>query len=343
MTSDSTTTTPRVTLGEVATAAGVSRAAASLALRGKPGVAEDTRQRILDIAAGLGYRVRPFAVTLPAGTVGILVKSKPADMGSTNAFYAPVLAGISRSCAELDLDLRLDSVAVDEHFDPTEVPRMIQTGDVHGLIILGAFLSLHAAAMIGSQPVILVDGYSDDPSRFASVVSDNVGGTARATQHLIGLGHRRIAMVGTSATAFPSILGRRRGYASAMAEAGLEPVYLDARHDDPTECTQAVVRALAAGQRLTALVAANDAVALALLAELRDRVPAEISLVGFDDIEAASMVWPRLTTVGIDKEAMGRLAVSLLRHRIAYPDDPGFTVVQQAQLVVRDSTAQPPA
>ena len=338
--------TPRVTLDEVAAEAGVSRAAASLALRGKPGVGDDTRQRILDVAAGLGYRLRlpgqGAGVAAPVtGTIGLLVKSRPADIGSTNAFYAPVVAGISRACTELRLDLRLDSLAVDDRFDPVEVPRMLQAGDVDGLVILGAFLSQPTAAMVGDLPLVLVDGYAAERGRFPSLVTDNTGCAEEATRHLIRLGHRTIAVAGTSPTAFPSILDRRRGYEQAMAAAGLEPVYADAPHDDPARAARAVVTLLDERPDVTALVAANDAVALEVLAELGGRVPDGLSLVGFDDIDAAVMVRPRLDTVAVDKQAMGRLAVSLLRHRIANPEDPSFTLVQQARLVVRETSAPP--
>ena len=333
--------TGKVTLGEVAALAGVSRAAASLALRGKPGVAEGTRQRIVVVAEGLGYRVRPFGGQGGSGTVGLLVKAKPADVGRTNAFYAPVIAGISRACADLDLDLRLDSLAVDEHFNPVEVPRMIQAGDVDGLIILGAFLSAPTAALVGAQPVVLVDGYAEEGTALPSVVSDNAGGAARATRHLVGLGHRRIALIGTLPDSFPSILDRRTGYTAAMAQAGLLPRYLDAPHDDPQQCVALLATALGAAEPPTAVVAANDAVALTLLSQLDVAVPGEVSLVGFDDIEATGLVRPRLTTVAVDKQAMGRMAVTLLRHRIGHPDDPAFTQVQHARLVLRESTAAP--
>lgn len=332
----------RVTLNEVAEAAGVSRAAASLALRGKPGVAEETRRRVLDVAGELGYKIRPYGLPLTTGTVGLVVKSKPADMGSTNAFYAPVVAGLTRACTELELDLRLESLAVDEHFDPVEVPRMIHTPDVDGLVILGTYLSRRTCDMIGSQPLVLVDGYAEEPHRYPSVVSDNAGGTEQATRHLIELGHRHIVMVGTTTAAFPSILDRRNGYRAAMIAAGLEPLLVDARHDDPALCATELIAFLTTNPRVSAVVAANDAVAFALLAELRGRVPGEISLVGFDDIEAADLIRPRLTTVRVDKQAMGRLALSMLRHRIANPGDPSFVLIQQAELVVRETTAPPP-
>jgi len=88
-------------------------------------------------------------------------------------------------------------------------------------------------------------------------------------------------------------------------------------------------------------VSANDEVALAILAELGDRIPHDVSLVGFDDIEAASLVRQRLDTVSVDKLAMGRLAVSMLVHRMRHPHDPAFVAMQPARLVVRSSSAAP--
>jgi LacI family transcriptional regulator len=332
----------RVTLTDVAHRAGVSPAAASLALRGKRGVGDDTRKRVLASASELGYQARGAAPVESSNTIGLLVKSRPIDVGQTNAFYGPVIAGINEACTVLGIDMRLDSLAVDEHFDPIEIPRLMDAPDTAGLLVLGAYLSDQSAQMLGRRPVVLVDGYTTDPARFSSIVSDNLGGAAAATRHLVRLGHERIALVGTSPDAFPSILDRRRGYQAGMAEAGLAPRYIDGHHDDPLGCAAATVEVMEEGDRPTALVAANDAVALELVAELRDLVPHRLSVVGFDDIDAASMIKPRLDTVAIDKRAMGRLAVSLLRHRIDNPGDPAFVTVQRASLVIRETSAPPP-
>ena len=147
--------------------------------------------------------------------------------------------------------------------------------------------------------------------------------------------------MGTTPTSFPSILERRAGYEAAMRAAGLDPVYVDAPHDDQLACVTAARQALAADPTITAIAAANDVIAVTVLGELQDRIPHEISVTGFDDIDAAHMVRPRLDTVSVDKQAMGRLAVSVLRHRIANPEDPVFALVQQTRLVVRESSAPP--
>lgn len=332
----------RVTLQAIAAEAGVSVAAASLALRGKPGVGELTRQRVHAVAAELGYRNRSSTpTTASALTIGLLVKSRPLDLGTTNAFYASVIAGISEACAGAGIDLRLDTLLVDEHFNPVETPRLLESGDIHGVLVLGAYLSAQSATMLGSRPVVLVDGYSSDPDQFPSVVTDNHGGVIAATEKFIALGHQRIALVGTTPDAFPSILERRRGYEVAMAAAGLDTIYIDGPHDDPVTSTARTLAALRRRPGITGLVCANDMVALSLVDELRSRIPATISVVGFDDIDAASLIRPRLDTVAVDKMAMGRLAVSLLRHRIANPEDPAFAAVQRAHLIVRESSGPP--
>jgi LacI family transcriptional regulator len=326
----------RATLTDVAERAGVSLAAASLALRGKPGVGDDTRRRVLDVANELDYRTRTGARAV--NSIGLLVKARPHDVAETNAFYGPVIAGITEACIARGIDVRLDAMPVDEHFNPIQVPRLVTSDEVRGLLVLGAYLSEQSARLLARRPVVLVDGYAADPFSFCTVVSDNTGGMATATNRLIELGHERIALVGTTPDAFPSIRERRQGYEAAMRAAGLEPRFVDGHHDAPDPCVTAAVASLGEPDPPTAFVGANDDVALNLLAELRDRVPQEVSVVGFDDVAAASFVRPRLDTVAIDKRAMGRLAVSLLRHRIAHIADPVFTVTQRAELVVRESS-----
>lgn len=331
----------RVTLNDVAERSGVSSAAASLALRGLPGVATETRSRVISAAASLGYRTRAPNDRPTRTTIGLLMKARAHEMDETNAFYGPVIAGISSAGARHGLDVRLDALMVDEHFHPIEVPRLVTSPDIDGLLVLGAYLSDASATMIGTRPMVLVDGYSETPGRFATVVTDNVRGASQATRHLLALGHRRIALVGTTSDAFPSILERRQGYLAAMAEAELDPLFVDGHHDECEGIAGDVRAALARWPDVTGLVAANDEIALALLGEIGVAVPEEVSIVGFDDIEASSLVRPRLDTVSVDKPAMGRLAVSLLLHLMEHPDDPPFVATQPARLVVRASTAAP--
>lgn len=333
----------RVTLSEVAAEAGISAAAASLALRGKPGVAESTRQRVLDVASDLGYTARARSDRGAEGTIGVLVKSRPADVAATNAFYGPVVAGVMDACAESGIEVRVDAMKVDVQFNPIEPPRMAASNDLDGLLVLGAYVTDRSAELLTGQPVVLVDGYAEVAGTFPSVVNDNTGGAAEATRCVIEAGHRRIAFVGIPDDPFPSIRDRFEGYSQAITAAGLSPTTIDVAHNRPEDCASAVVDLLRDDPEVTALVCANDTVALEVHAALGDLVPSAVSIVGFDDIDAASRVRPALASVSVDQVAMGRLAVGLLRHRMSAPADPVFTAIQQATVVLRDSLAPAPS
>lgn len=329
----------KITLADVAGAAGVSPAAASLGLRGKPGVSSDTRNRIITTAKQLGYEMR--APVGRAATIGLLVKTHEHDNGTTSAFYGPVISGITDACRARGIDVRLAAMPVDDHFDPIEIPTLVSEPTTDGILVLGAFLTDRSAHLLAGQPMVLVDGYAASDGEFLSIVTDNVGGMRSATQHLIDAGHRRIAMVGTTPDAFPSIRERRTGYVSAMTAAGLETLFVDGYHDDGPRLRADVVAAVRTDRSITAIVCANDASALACADEIQNqglKVPGDVSVVGFDDVDAAGRARPALTTVGVDKPAMGRIAVSMLRHRIDHPADPAVLISQETRLVVRSST-----
>ncbi len=330
----------RVTLEQVATAAGVSAAAASLALRGKPGVAEDTRQRILDAAGRVGYQIRATAEVPAEFTIGMLVITR--TRGTPEATYGPLMGAITQACSGVGVDVRLGTLVVDESDRPMEVPRLVGQAGIDGFLVIGPWLSSAAASLLGDRPIVLVDGDAEDRDTHSSVVSDDAGGAADATSALIAAGHRRIVLAGATTGIGGATAERRRGYDEAMAEAGLEPRYVDRPTQDPPTVAAAVGQELRRGRRFSAVVAVNDAIAIAILGELGARgvpVPASVSVIGFDDIEAARLVRPRLSTVTVNKPAMGRLATSMLFHRMDHPDDPPFTVVQRARLVRRDSVA----
>jgi LacI family transcriptional regulator len=332
----------RVTLDDVALAAGVSPAAVSLALRGKAGVARTTRQRIVDVAAGLGYHVRP-AKGLPGEyTIGLMLATRQA--GPPERSYGPVVTAITAACSDAGADVRLGTLALDDDDEPIAVPRLARRAGINGFLVLGPWLSRASASMFGGRPVVLIDGDVEDRDVFSTVVGDDAGGAADATYALIRQGHRGIVLAGASDDAAPSIVERRRGYTEAMRDSGLQPGYIVGSVDEPEAVAAAVMRELKRRPRFTAVVAANDEVALAVLAASGSRitVPDDLSIVGFDDIEATRLVSPRLTTVTVNKEAMGRLATAMLLQRMDQPQDPPFTVLQRARLISRESVGPPP-
>lgn len=332
----------RVTITDVARGAGVSPAAVSLAIRGEPGVSRETRDRIVETARRLGYRGVSRTPNRRARqvTVGLIIKAPHGDAPEINRFYAPVMTGIEEICRIREVDLLFAAMPVDDQYYPLEVPRLVTERSTDGLIVVGAHLSHGTTALLeDGPPAILVDAYAEDVA-FDSVVSDNVGGARAAMEHLISRGHREIVLVGSQPDSFPSILQRRRGYEQAMAEAELTPRYVDVPHVPPESAASAALEYLAAHPDVTAAFCCNDAVAVALIQGAQREgidVPGSLSVVGYDDIDLARFVSPQLTTMAVDKLGMGRLAVTLLLHRLEFPQAAVVQAHIRPRLVERGS------
>jgi len=331
------------TLADVAAAVGLSPAAVSLALRGKPGVSEATRTRVLEAARTLGYRPVDGVSRqhLNPMTIGLVINPDHGGVQEANRFYAPVIAGIQGSCRSHHMDLMLATMPVDLHQYPIELPRIVTNGTCDGLIVAGAHLSPATAATFrAAPPTILVDAYAED-DLFDSVVMDNVGGARTAVQHLVSLGHREIAILATEPQAYPSILERRRGYEQVMAEQELTPCFIDAQYWLPEAAAAVGIEFVKAHPEITALFVANDLVAVAFLQAARQEgivVPDQLSVVGFDDIDLAKFISPALTTMAVDKLGMGRLAVTLLSHRLEVDKECVTQTSLRPTLVEREST-----
>jgi DNA-binding LacI/PurR family transcriptional regulator len=332
----------RVTLADVARAAGVSPAAVSLAIRGEPGVSRETRERVVDTARRLGYRgvSRSSSRRARQVTVGLIIKAPQGDAPEINRFYAPVMTGIEEICRIREVDLLFAALPVDRQYVPLEVPRLVTERSTDGLIVVGAHLSHGTTALLeDGPPAVLVDAYAEDVA-FDSVFSDNVGGARAAMDQLISRGHREIALVGSEPDSFPSILQRRRGYEQAIAEAELKPHYVDVPHVPPEAAAAAALQYLGAHPEVTAAFCCNDAIAVALIQGAQRAgldVPGAVSVVGYDDIDLARFVSPQLTTMAVDKLGMGRLAVTLLLHRLEFPEAAVIQALIRPRLIKRGS------
>ncbi len=308
------------TLADVAAALDLSPAAVSLALRGKPGVSDATRARVAEVSRSLGYQPATPQGRHHQGplTVTLVIRALHGDSPDANRFYGPVLAGIEERCRRLHIRLMLAIMPVDQHNHPLEIPHTVTDQLSDGLILVGADFPAGRKLLPEGQPAVLVDAYSEE-AVFDSVDTDNVMGARTAVNHLIRNGHREIAVLGTEPDAFPSILDRRRGYEQAIAEAGLSPHYIDVPYYEHERAAAAAVEYLNANPGVTAIFCANDLVAVTFLQAARQAgivVPDQVSVIGFDDIDLASIISPALTTMAVDKPGMGRLAVTLLAHQL---------------------------
>jgi LacI family transcriptional regulator len=334
----------RVTLSEIAEQSGVSLSTVSLVLRDKPGVGKDTRQRVLGVAKELGYFPKNgvqhrFSLT----NVGLILKAEPGRTPQTNQFYSHVLAGIEMACRQWQFNLLYATLPVDRDSYPLELPRVLLEEDTaDGLLLIGAFLDNTIAQVVErrSTPIVLVDAYAAS-DLYDAVVSDNFKGARRAVNYLVQRGHRHVGFIGSHPHAYPSIRERQRGYVQALEENEIGDSYFaDCHIVDREEILDATADLLRQNPQITALFATNDEVAIAAMEAaqtLGRRIPDDISIIGFDDIDPSKSTQPPLTTMHVDKIGMGMLAVQLLLNRVEYPGSNPVTAVIHPHLVERRS------
>ncbi len=354
----------RPTLREVARQAGVSLGTASQALNDRPGVARETRVRVLNAAASLGYfqHARPALVEAhPLAVIGLLGKYSAGEATGIDPFYSQVLAGVEHECRRQGVSLMYATVEVDEHNRPVAWPPMLAEQRVDGLIVAGAFIedtlaAIGAAFGAGGDtsqwddtvrqapPVALVDAYSY-VQPFDSVVIDNFDGAYTAVSYLVERGHTCIGLIGSERGAYPSVLERREGYLRALEHNDIGCTFIEDGPLTRPAGTEATLRLLERCPQVTAIFACNDDVAIGVLnaaAALGRRVPDDLSVIGFDDIDLAQEIDPPLTTMHVDKVLMGVLAVRHLLDRAHNPDRPTLTTSISPQLIVRDSVRHIP-
>jgi LacI family transcriptional regulator len=327
----------RATIKDVARLSGVSTATVTRALQGSPRVLPETRQRVQDAAAKLGYRPDSLARALVTGsskTLGLIVPS------SGDPFWGEITEAFEDRAAASGFSLLL-GVA---HADPDRERRMLELFHekrVDGLVVAAPAGNPgdwpHGGS--GGAPLVLVSwdtiSQADDFERArtrpvgetvsalagtplggdwaAHVAVDDVGGAAEVVRHLISLGHERIDLL-AGPPLRPALL-RMLGYRLALEEAGL-PAGRMVSCDETFEAgRRATAELLAEAARPTAIVAYNDVVAIGAINGARRAglaVPADISIAGYDDIDFASYVDPALTTLRQPKREMGVLAMDLL-------------------------------
>lgn len=330
-------------IGDVAELAGVSAATVSRALRGLPNVASSTRQRVLDAADALGYVTDPAAARLATGytlTVGVAVT----QLGQW--FTAQVLSSVEAVVTRAGYDLLVLTVVDAADRQQLAAGKRTQ-GRVDGLVAVDIALDQreqHQLARTGVPAVLVGIGSRHLPS----VGIDNVAAARAATHHLLALGHRRIGLIGhviDPAQDFPSARERRDGYLAALRAADVAP-------DPDLEAVgnfslqgggEAAAALLTRPDPPTAIFALSDEMAAGALGVARDRgvaIPDQLSVVGFDDHEAAAPLG--LTTVAQPVAEQGERAAELLRAKLEHGSKQPRHVQLATRLVVRDTTGPPP-
>ncbi|MBL8329768.1 MAG: LacI family DNA-binding transcriptional regulator [Rubrivivax sp.] len=331
----------KVTLEMVAAAAGVSPSTVSRILNGTAVVSEDKRQAVDDAIARLKFVPNPVARGLAGGrTHSIGVVTQAID----SPFYGGALRGI-----EDRLDkARYSALFVSGHWHARHEARCIDTlraRRVDGVIVLTGRLSNAALASYAQGMPVVVTGRQMSAPGLYALDFDNFEGARLATHHLLALGHRRIAFIAGDMR-HPDGKERLRGYRSALSAAGLAPdealVMPGAYTEDSGRL--AVERLIDNRTPFTALFAANDQMAVGARLALhhrRIRVPEDISLVGFDDLDSSVYAIPPLTTVHHPINELGQLAAAAML-QLLDGEQPTLTM-PPPRLIVRESSAAPRA
>lgn len=327
-------------IADVAARAGVSKATASRALTGSGYVSDATRQRVRAAADELGYVPSTSAVSLATGrtqNVGVV-------MPYVNRwFFAEVLEGIQQGLLEHGMDLTLYDARPGTPGRERIFEDFLARKRFDGLIAVGLEPGDHELERLTAigRPIVSIVGTGDETSVIA--IDDDYA-ARRATEHLIGLGHTRIAFIGGGTGTHWASVDRQRlsGYESAMTEAGLgdEARHVRSEVSMPAGYQAAVDLLGDARLRPTALVAVSDEVAVGAIIAARRLgilVPGDLSVVGIDDHEYAEMF--ALTTLQQVPREQGHMAVELLLQRIADPEAPVEHVRMHARLIVRASTS----
>jgi DNA-binding LacI/PurR family transcriptional regulator len=332
----------RPTIDDVARHAGVSKGAVSLALNGRPGVSDATRQRIAAAADALGWRPSARAKALSesrALAIGLITSSQVAADPS----FAALLTGVEDELAVAGYALVL-SVVADADAEAQTYRRLAHDGRVDGVLLTNVRVDDPRYALVaelGLEAVVV--GRPDQRHGLPGVAADVRGAFGRAVQALVDLGHRDIGHVAGPATLVDAN-ERRDAWRDALAEAGL-PAGPVAEGDFTGEGGARATRRLLERRRPpTAILYANDLMAIAGLRVARElalTVPRDLSIVGFDDVPLAEHVHPPLTTIRQHPVAAGAAAAKLLLQRLR-GEPLTVPVLPEPQLVTRESIARAP-
>jgi LacI family transcriptional regulator, galactose operon repressor len=335
----------RMTIREIADLAGVSIATVSRVLNGRDDVSDETRDAVRRVIRENGYTANRNARGLSAGRTGMVGVLVPLVFP---AYFAEILAGAAEALYEQEMRVVLSPTQHEHAREVSLLDRLMHGGATDGALIVlpGESSEELERALDAGYPFVVVDPLMPLDDRIPSVSAAHMSGADQAMKHLLDLGHRRVGQI-TGPRGWVATEDRRRGYRAALAAAGILP--------DPTlerEAEPEIGPGRAAAEQLldlseppTAIFAFNDNIAIGAIQAARARglrVPEELSVVGFDDVEYARIVTPALTTVRQPLAEMGRTGVSLLVRLLEGHSFETLHVELATRLVVRDSTAPPP-
>ena len=310
---------------------------------------ESTRHRVVEAVRALRYTPRQYSGRTTVADraydncIGFqFFCAEQSDSLASNFFYADVLSGAQREAEKLGYHLLVNST--DRHALSVELPQMVRDQRVGGMLLVGTADQRVLDAFENTVPHIVLVDNRDPQNRYESVVSDGLSGTYQIAKYLIEMGHRKIAFA-VMERGVMSFEDRLHGYYAALIDSGI-PIDKDqVLVGKNISEIESMARELVSGPNCpTAIVAGNDVQAFGILRAVRDSgksCPQDVSVVGFDDVHFSHLSSPPLTTVSVDRELMGQIAVRRLwakmRPEAARDVDLAICNLVSVSLVKRDS------
>lgn len=334
----------KATSFDIAQLAGVSQPTVSRALRGSPTVSEKTRKRIEAIAQQLNYKVDKNASNLrlqATRTLALLFFEDPTpDETGINPFFLSMLGSITRTCAQRGYDLLISfqQLSSDWHVDYEDSRK------ADGIILLGygdyEIYREKLERLVEQETHFVRWGFAQEGQPGTTIGCDNFRGGVDAARHLLQHGRRRIAFLGDASSHYPEFQDRYRGSCEAQGGEGIvaDPkLQIDALNSQEAGY-EAAQQLIASEAPFDAIFAASDTIAIGAMKALREHgldIPKDVAIVGFDDIPAAGMTHPPLTTIHQDYNQAGEVLVDTLLGQIRNVQ--AITAVLPAKLTVRQS------
>ncbi len=337
----------RPTIEDVARRVSLSISTVSLVLNDKPNVSEETRRKVKKAIRELGYHpLRPARglASQSSGNIGFILTED--HFQQSEPFYTRIFLGTEFAAREHNFYVLLTTVSK-QYREKESIPRFLLERNVDGVIIAGKIDEQYVDWILAmGVPVVLVD-FVFPMKRISAVLIDNRRGAAAAVEHLVDQYQSDIGFIGGD-LGHPSIAERLEGYKEVLRRHHLplldSMVDIDEADTGVENGYRAARRLLLSPVKPRAIFAANDAMALGCMRHIKElgmKIPDDIGLAGFDDIEASSHVEPRLTTVRVFKEEMGKVAIERLIESITTKSQSVVTVHVPVELVVSESSVGP--
>jgi len=329
------------TIKEIGEILNLSVATVSYALNDKPGVSTKTKQRVREMARKLDYRPHELARSLVlqrTKVIGLILFTE------VTALYAEIISAVEHEARQQNYSVLLTVARNDE--EKREAISLFRSHHVEGLLIGPVFYQSELAAVrdLLESPLPCVLFGCLEPSRMSYVSTDRSQGVHMAVNYLLSLGHKRIAYVSLSRVN-ESLTTKLQGYITALSEAGI-PLSKELIWESASTLKDGhagMRKLLALPEPPTAVFCHNDLVAMGAYRAIREaglKIPGDISVIGFDNIEEGDYLDPPLTTVEQPKEEFRRKLVDVLMERIHAPESPAHRVVLESRLVMKDSCAR---